>query len=333
MAKKRIINQLPEILRTNVQSKFFDATVDQLFSSSDDVSVDGFIGRRDSGFYDPLKDYYLPQPTRERMWNLLEPMVLAKAPGTDDVINKTFVNDLINYISHKGGNVKNQDRLFSSEFYSFSPPIDMDKFVNYSAYTWKPDIFSNMALPIDTTNAANSTFQSRVITNTRDYLGRKNYTYVAPNGTQVVFTNGLLIAIPGQQYFVGNGLPNQNIVYQVCGVGSANGISVVARYPNYKSATYISGKPQDYTTIEFGGSNVWSQNNFWFHKDVIRQMAILAPSLGLGNNVQYVDNNLQAKRPIISFDNTLELYLDTANAYPPSVYPGANIPPDRKSVV
>ena len=38
----------------------------------------------------------------------------------------------------KGSNVERHDRLFNSEFYSWDPFVDFDKFVNFGQYYWLP---------------------------------------------------------------------------------------------------------------------------------------------------------------------------------------------------
>ena len=45
-------------------------------------------------------------------------------------------NDVINRLSAQGALTNNHSRLFSQEYYSFSPLIDADKFTNYTDYYW-----------------------------------------------------------------------------------------------------------------------------------------------------------------------------------------------------
>ena len=65
----------------------------------------------------------------------------------------------------------------------------------------------------------------------------------------------------------------------------------------------------DYTTIEFGAinQNEWSINNFWFHRDTLSEMSE-------ATGIDFFDDSKQAKRPIISFYNSLELFGHGTNA-------------------
>jgi hypothetical protein len=61
-------------------------------------------------------------------------MVVRDSQGVvKDVIG---IDDLTNEISIKGGRVDNFDNLYRSEFLSYDPHIDWDKFVNYQEYYW-----------------------------------------------------------------------------------------------------------------------------------------------------------------------------------------------------
>jgi len=53
--------------------------------------------------------------------------------------NQVFYEDLLNYIEHRSGNTLNHDRLFADLYYSFAPPVDYDKFLNYQNYLWLED--------------------------------------------------------------------------------------------------------------------------------------------------------------------------------------------------
>ena len=130
----KYIQKLPAVFQTATEKKFFDATFDQVFSKKDSDLVYGYLGRRLPGEYDPVNDFYVPEPTKNRTWWQLEATSLAyNADGTKS--NIFFYDDLLNHINYYGGNTLNQDRLFQSEYYSWSPPIDPDMFTNYQNYT------------------------------------------------------------------------------------------------------------------------------------------------------------------------------------------------------
>jgi len=128
--------KLPAVLNTEPNRRFFDATVNQLFSPKDSERVNGYIGRRDSGTFNPVDDYYLEENTKLRTWYHLEPMVYSRSPETLVDSNFLFYDDMVNRLGELGSLTGNHDRLFSGKYYSYAPPIDVDKMVNYASYFW-----------------------------------------------------------------------------------------------------------------------------------------------------------------------------------------------------
>src|SRR3546814_2000535 len=57
----------------------------------------------------------------------------------DNINHAIFYPDLLNLIRLQGGNDLDHNRLFQEKYYSWSPPIDLAKFVNYQNYLWLPD--------------------------------------------------------------------------------------------------------------------------------------------------------------------------------------------------
>lgn len=318
MSKKNIIQLLPEFLRTSTQKKFFKSTIEQLFSSSDRISMNGYIGRRDGGYYDPLKDYFIPQPSYERMWNLLEPIALSRQIELDGTSNETFLEDLLNHISFAGGNVSNRDRLFKSEYYSFAPPINIDKFLNYASYIWKPNVvglgveihgagFTDAYIENNIIGSANFSLQLIFANDVfNGFLSQVEYDAFLDNciefsidyrETVLDFTNDFLLSFADSTSYVE--------LLQVCGVGSAEGIILPKRYPfGVGIDDPVLTQGQDFTTVEFGYRNLneWSINNFWYHRDTMAYMA------SVNTTVDYYVGNAQARRPIISFIRDLELF-------------------------
>jgi len=154
MAKTRIrtVEFLPEIFQTPVNRQFLGATLDQLVQDPKLKQTQGYIGRRVGPGVNP-NDNYVLEPSRTRTDYQLEPGVVFLAPNTNTVTDAMTYPGLIDSIAVKGGNVQRQDRLFSSQYYSWDPFIDLDKFVNFSQYYWLPegpdsvDVFS-AAVPL-----------------------------------------------------------------------------------------------------------------------------------------------------------------------------------------
>ena len=137
MATRKTINFLPDIFRTDVNKKFLGATLDQLMSEPNFTKVDGFAGRKFSLAYGTSSSYIV-EPTTQRQNYQLEPAVVVKNSANLIDLYSDY-KDLVDKIGYYGGVVDNHDRLFKSEYYSYNPRIDLDKFVNYTRYYWLPD--------------------------------------------------------------------------------------------------------------------------------------------------------------------------------------------------
>ena len=135
---QKFVKKLPIVLQTEVQKEFYAATFDQLFNKAEVEQAQGFIGRRSSEILDPIVDNYLDEPTKLRAAYQLEPIAYAVNAALEDT-NQYFYEDILNYLDYRGGNTLNHDRLFADLYYSFAPPIDYDKFLNYQNYLWLDD--------------------------------------------------------------------------------------------------------------------------------------------------------------------------------------------------
>jgi len=189
--------QLPYVLQSTKLKNFFDSTVDQWFKNEDSKFEKGFVGQRQGRLLNTTKDSYLAEPTVDRTYYQLEPSAIVRDAETQTISYQTTYNDLVNKIRFDGGNINDHSRLFESKYYSYAPPIDIDKYLNYSNYYWYPyaddlSTESNGAFPnLPSKPIDGTTIQS--ITLPSDIVGKKKYT--APDGT--VFTNGLHIRFEG----------------------------------------------------------------------------------------------------------------------------------------
>lgn len=138
--KRRIIKQLPAVHQTESLTKFFGSTVDHLFNPGEARPLNGYVGQYPT-WHDPKQDHYLDELNRLRSFYQLEPTMVSKS--AEGEINSTlFYTDLINQLRFQGSNVANHNRLFEQEFYSWCPPIDLDKLINFRQYYWVEDTLS-----------------------------------------------------------------------------------------------------------------------------------------------------------------------------------------------
>jgi hypothetical protein len=138
MARVRTVEFLPEIFQTPVNRQFLNATLDQLVQEPAFQKTQGFVGRK-IGPGVNAADRYVIEPTAERNNYQLEPGVISLDPDTNviqDAITYPGINSALNL---QGAKVNNADRLYSSEYYTWDPFVDFDKFVNYSQYYWIPE--------------------------------------------------------------------------------------------------------------------------------------------------------------------------------------------------
>jgi hypothetical protein len=312
MSTKKInsVNLLPESLRTEKNSKFLSSTIDQLINPADLERIDGYVGSTITPNYVSTSDIYISETSSLRRDYQLEPALIVNDSlgNINDVIG---LDDLVNEISLKGGEVSNLDRLFRSTFYSYDPCIDWDKFVNYQNYYWLVNG------PAMLTIHGNELDISEVI------IGKPSYTYEFTFGDEpksISLADGMLVRFQGDVY------PSeyQNRDFFVEGVGTAiKLISYTAlSSPGTLSETFIEqfdANPFDsypfdgnkklsidpeYVTINRASIdlNSWSRYNRWVHKNVIQLMANLA-----GDQAVYPSDQ-RARRPIVEFREDLKLY-------------------------
>lgn len=134
--KRRVIEQLPGVHQTETLQKFFGASVDHLFDPGKGKPINGYVGQKPL-WYDPDQDYYLEENTNNRTFYQLEPSMVSK--NTEGQLTDLLpYPDLINQLRFQGALTNNHNRLFSQDFYTWCPPIDLDKIVNFRQYVWLP---------------------------------------------------------------------------------------------------------------------------------------------------------------------------------------------------
>ena len=306
MANKVIksINLLPEIFRTDKNAKFLSSTIDQLIQPPQLERIDGYIGSTQTATYNSSTDVYIAEslPLRKN-YQLAPAMVVKDSLGTvTDVIG---IDDLTNEIATKGGKNNNFDRMFRSEFYSFDPQIDWDKFVNYQEYYWL--VTGPETIVVDATGINIDT----------DIVGHLHYTLIQ---NQTPLSNGMKLRFTGtvtpssyyeKEYFVeGVGKSIRLVSYDV--LSGSQSIKTVFDdnfdanlfddYPfdNFKTLPIIP----EYITINRASQDInpWSKYNRWVHRDVIKVSA------ELNNQIPLYSADKRAKRPIIEFNANLKLF-------------------------
>jgi hypothetical protein len=152
MATRKTQQLLPEVFRTSKNSKFLNATVDQLISEDNKIKVSGFIGRKSAENFQK-GDNYLVESSAFRQNYQLEPgVVYEDVNGTIQSVSS--INDALNTIRYNNGSTANQDSLYRQQYYNWSGYVDLDKLINYGEYFWLPsgpDSVQVFANEVDTT--------------------------------------------------------------------------------------------------------------------------------------------------------------------------------------
>ena len=139
----KAIEFLPELFQTPKLKNFFDGTVQQVFSKPNSEKTTEFIGRKFGSYYRPLKDNYKVEINKNRNDYQLETSIVIKNSDSLLIEDAVFYNELLDFVSTENGKTNNQSRLFSQNYYSYGPPIDHDKFLNYENYYWYPPLDTN----------------------------------------------------------------------------------------------------------------------------------------------------------------------------------------------
>ena len=194
---KKTVNLLPEYLRTDKNAKFLSSTLDQFIQTPQLDRVDGYVGSKITPTYNPTTDFYLAESFPLRKNYQLEPALIFKDQNSK-ITDVVAFDDIVNELTIQGANTDNLDTLLRTDFYSFDPPIDWDKLVNFDQYYW----LATAPQPILVDNTGTNIFTSVV--------GQTSYTmpngYALSNGMNVVFkysaTTGTNTIIAGREYIV-----------------------------------------------------------------------------------------------------------------------------------
>jgi hypothetical protein len=283
---KQFVKKLPVFHQTETQKQFFAATFDQLFNPANVEQAQGFIGRRPGGVLDAENDIYIQEPNKSRRVYQLEPIAYVKDPNTLEDTNHVFYEDFINRLNFYGTDVSNHDRLFSDTYYSFAPPIDIDKFLNFSNYVWIEDEIPPVYIQFSGTQTAyTAVIENQILGqaqfNTSDAPGMQPSNFQFTSGVRVVFegsvdyTGAYTIENVGTSMRLVRALTVQ-IPSSLVGTipWDFGGISPWDELPWDSAGVDVRPPQKDYITIERGAcnGNSWSRTNRWYHIEAINRL-------------------------------------------------------------
>ena len=150
---RRSVELLPVVFQTDTNDKFLSGVLDPLVQPGVLEKVVGYIGRRYGKTYNS-NDIYVDTDQTLRSRYQLEPGVIYK--NQDSIENFYDYLDFKNQLKFFGNNDDRDDKIVRQEHYTWNPPIDWDRFINYREYYWVPSgppsvpIFGQSAAVIST---------------------------------------------------------------------------------------------------------------------------------------------------------------------------------------
>ena len=220
---------LPSIFQTEQNEKFLNGTLDALTQPGVLKKIAGYVGRRYGKTYNG-NDVYVGNDETLRSRYQLEPGVTVE--------KNQEVQEFYDYLDFKNilkffGNDNEIDSITTdSKHYSWNPPIDWDKFINYRQYYWVPEgplsinITGQSQDIISTYKVRTTDPQSWLITPDGStpnptlelYRGQTyNFDINAPGNSFVIRTNydtGSLLFDSNKAYDVGQLVLRSNVLYR-----------------------------------------------------------------------------------------------------------------------
>ena len=133
--KIKTSNFLPNVFQTNINKSWLDSTLDQMVSKGPLGQVNGYIGSK-NGKHSVSSDTYVTPSVDTSLRNKtqLKPAIVSYSDN-NELTNKIAFDDIV-YSINQNFETYNYDASYSSSKHTFSPPINVDKFLNYKNYRW-----------------------------------------------------------------------------------------------------------------------------------------------------------------------------------------------------
>jgi hypothetical protein len=121
---RRTVDLLPQIFKTDSNTKFMNAVVDPLVQTGTLEKTVGYVGRRYGKTYNS-NDVYLDTDQTLRSRYQLEPGVTIK--DDQKIVNFYDYLDFKNQLKFFYNFNENDNKITGQEHYTWNPPIDWDK--------------------------------------------------------------------------------------------------------------------------------------------------------------------------------------------------------------
>jgi hypothetical protein len=194
------VDLLPGVFKTDTNSKFMSAVVDPLVQPGLLQKAVGYIGKRYGKTYNG-SDTYLDSDNTLRSRYQLEPGVVLT--NGDKIENFHDYIDLKNQLKFFGNAIERDDLVMSQEHYSWNPPINWDKFINYREYFWEPA--GPLAVPVNGRGAT-------VVSEYNVTAGADSFVFSPSSMVIDVKNNPTITLYRGQTYKFNVSTPNDSFI-------------------------------------------------------------------------------------------------------------------------
>jgi len=174
--KRNLADIFPkEFSNRGLLNEFINYILNNFFEKSQEKLVGAYVGEVIPNI-DGI-DCYITEPTSERQLNQIIPILKCGESSEDKISFSNFVASLYG----DGCKIYNQNKLLSSKYWSWCPPINVDMFINYNNYYW--------------VNKDPNELTFKVITGSvnveEDIIGKSSYEYfeVDDNGNKIEETS------------------------------------------------------------------------------------------------------------------------------------------------
>ncbi len=151
----RTLNFLPDVFKTQTNSQFLQATLDQLVAQPNTKRIEGYVGSK-FGYGINAKDYYVTEPTKVRTDYQLDPGVVFLKDNQETAKDFISYPGIIDALKLEGGITSDNNRLFNNQFYSWDSFTGLDKIINFNQYYWLPEGPDRVTVATETVFSTNA---------------------------------------------------------------------------------------------------------------------------------------------------------------------------------
>jgi len=298
MARIRTLEFLPEVFQTPTNSQFLSATLDQLVNPPVSTKMQGYVGSR-FGYGVNANEKYVVEPTKTRKDYQLDPGVVFTKP--DEMTAKDFISypGMLDALTNEGALVSDNNKLFTSQFYSWDSFVSLDQIINFNQYYWLKDGLP--AVEISTSNVYTTT----------DYIvtDEPNDYFIRAAETSVGGINPTLTLLRGGTYRF---IVNQDSQFWIQGEPGVDGVSPTQ--PNFsvrlgeENGVYNNGATNGVITFTVPAADAQNEDIKTGNNtvDVVSTIPFKNINGQLLNDVQNIDGVTELEGLTVLFYNTGE---------------------------